>query len=121
MIPALSADTTVRDAFFESLKNAANREHEPWVLDALGYLHHPLRAARSERYILPSLELLEEIQRTGDIFFPGAWVGATLGGHSSPAAASIVRQFLDARPDYPPRLKAKILQEADLLFRAAAL
>jgi aminopeptidase N len=121
VLPALSADTTARDAFFESLKEPANREHEPWVLDGLGYLHHPLRAARAERYILPSLQLLEEIQRTGDIFFPGAWVGATLGGHRSPEAARMVREFLEARPDYPPRLKAKILQEADPLFRAARI
>ena len=69
----------------------------------------------------PALELLEEIQRTGDIFFPSGWLDATLGGHNSPSAAAIVRRFLDERPNYPPRLKAKILQSADDLFRAAAI
>ena len=62
--PALSADQTVRDEFFESLRDAGNREREPWVLEAVGHLHHPLRAEASEAYIRPSLELLEEIQRT---------------------------------------------------------
>ncbi|MFQ5691307.1 MAG: M1 family aminopeptidase, partial [Gemmatimonadota bacterium] len=117
--PALDAAPEVREAFFRSLKDLANRAHEPWVLEALSYLHHPLRAESSLRDIRPSLEWLEEIQRTGDIFFPKRWLDATLGGHSSPEAAGIVRDFLDGHPDYPPRLRAKILQSADLLFRAA--
>ncbi len=119
--PALSADPGVRDRFFESLKDAASREHEPWVLEALRYLHHPLRASSAEKYILPSLELLVEIQATGDIFFPKNWLDATLDGHNSGSAAAVVRAFLDAHPDYPPRLRGKILQSADGLFRAARL
>jgi aminopeptidase N len=117
--PALSADTIERDAFFEGLRDPANREHEPWVLEALGYLHHPLRAARAERYIRSSLEMVEEIQRTGDIFFPLGWLSATLDGHNTPTAVATVRQFLDARPDLPPRLRGKVLQAADGLERAA--
>jgi len=119
--PALSADPAVRDRFFESLKQPQRREHEPWVLEALQYLHHPLRAPHSEKYILAGLELLEEIQATGDIFFPKNWLDATLDGHSSASAAAIVRDFLDERPRYPARLRGKILQSADALFRAAAI
>lgn len=117
--PSLSPDQAVRDQFFEGLKEAENRRIEPWALGALGYLHHPLRAKESEKYILPSLELLEEIQATGDIFFPRRWVGATLNRRRSPEAAAIIRNFLAARPDYPYRLRNKILMAADLLFRAA--
>ena len=119
--PALSADTTERDAFFERLRDPANREHEPWVLEGLGYLHHPLRAARAERYILPSLEMVEEIQRTGDIFFPLGWLNATLDGQNMPSAAAVVRGFLDRRTDLPPRLRGKVLQAADGLFRSAGI
>ncbi|MFQ5569820.1 MAG: M1 family aminopeptidase [Rhodothermales bacterium] len=119
--PALSPDPSVRGAFFESLKDEANRAHEPWVLQAVRYLHHPLRASASETYILPSLELVEEIQRTGDIFFPKRWLDATLGGHRSASAARTVRRFLADHPDLSPRLRGKILQSADGLFRAAAL
>ena len=117
--PALSPIAAVRDSVFASFRAPKNREHEPWVLESLSYLHHPLRAGHAEGYLLPSLELLEEIQRTGDIFFPGRWLDATLGGHNTPAAATIVRDFLDRRREYPPRLRAKILQAADPLFRAA--
>jgi len=119
--PALSADRATRDAFFESLRDPANREHEPWVLGALRALHHPLRARESERYILPSLEMIEEIQRTGDIFFPLGWLSATLGGHGSPSAAAIVSGFLEDNPNLPPRLRGKLLQAADPLFRAARI
>jgi aminopeptidase N len=91
------------------------------VLSAVRYLHHPLRARDAERYILPSLEMIEEIQRTGDIFFPLGWLSATLGGHTSSEAAEIVQGFLDANPDLPPRLRGKLLQAADPLFRASRI
>jgi len=91
------------------------------VVSAVGFLHHPLRAERAERYIPPSLELLEEIQRTGDIFFPLRWLSATLGGHQSPEAAEAVVAHLRANPGLPPRLAGKLLQAADPLFRAAEI
>ena len=115
--PAVSPDVTVRDAFFESLRDPARREREPWVLEALGYLHHPMVAERSEKYILPSLEMLEEIKATGDIFFPGSWISATLAGHRSPEARATVEKYLDEHPDYPSDLKLKILQASDHLLR----
>ena len=117
--PALAANPETRAGFFESLRDPANREREPWVLSGLDHLHHPTRAEHARRFILPALELLEEIQQTGDIFFPAGWVGATLRGHRSPEAAATVRKFLDNRPFYPVRLRQKILQSADLLYRVA--
>ncbi|RMG23302.1 MAG: hypothetical protein D6730_14705 [Bacteroidetes bacterium] len=117
-LPALSADAEVRHAFFEGLRQAENRRKEPWVLTALRYLHHPLRAQDSEQYILPSLQMVREIQQTGGIFFPKAWVQRTLYGHRSAAAARTVIHFIEHLPaDYPPKLKNKILQAADLLLR----
>ena len=119
VMPALSPNPSDRLDFFQSLARPESRTRERWVIEALGYLHHPLRRQESLAFVLPSLELLEEIQETGDIFFPKAWLDATLGGHSSPEASRIVRSFLDEHPLYAPRLRAKILQSADLLFRAA--
>jgi aminopeptidase N len=120
VIPALSSDPAERDRFFTSLADVSNRRHEPWVLDGLRYLHHPLRAERSIAYVRPSLELLQEIQRTGDIFFPSRWMDATLGGHRSPESARTVRSFLErAGPSYPDRLRRIILSSADDLFRAS--
>ncbi len=119
--PALSADQQVRDAFFASLKQAKNREHEAWVLEAVGYLHHPLRAQGSAKYVLPTLDLLWEIQRTGDIFFPKRLLDKTFWGHQSFDVANEVRQFLYRNNHYPLKLKDKILQSVDLTFRAAEI
>ena len=119
IMPALSNEENVRDEFFESIKKEENRAREPWVQSAVGYLNHPIRAVSAEKYILPSLELLEEIQRTGDIFFPARFISATLGGHQSENAVQIVNSFLDDRPDYSSQLKLKILQAADGLYRSA--
>jgi len=121
LMPALAPDATTRDAFFASLKDEKGREKEAWVTTALGYLHHPLRQATSEKYLPASLELLEEIQLTGDIFFPYSWLQATLGAYQSPAAAATVRAFVQGHPDYNPKLRAKLLQAADDLFRAEKL
>jgi aminopeptidase N len=116
--PALSADAAVRDRFFASLADVNNRRREAWVLQAVSYLHHPLRAAASERYIGPSLELLVEIQRTGDIFFPKRWMDATLSGHRSASAARTVSEFLGKIPaSYAERLRRIILSSADDLIR----
>jgi aminopeptidase N len=120
--PALSGSQAERDAWFASLGDVANRRHEPWVLEGLRYLYHPLRADASAKHIADSLMLLREIQRTGDIFFPKRWMDATLGGDRSPAAASIVQAFVNQLPrEYPLPLRRVILSSADELFRASKL
>ncbi len=121
VMPALSADPAVRAQSFERFRKLENRRHEPWVLEAARYLNHPLREKEARRFILPSLELLLEIQRTGDIFFPKRWLDATLDGHSSPEAAAIVREYLARSPNLSERLKWDVLASADELFRASRM
>ena len=108
--PAVSPDPDVRDSVFVSLLVPENRRHEPWAETALRFLNHPLREAESVCFILPGLEALEEVQRTGDIFFPKKWVAALFAGHDSPEADALVDGFLASRPDYPPLLRNKVLQ-----------
>lgn len=117
ILPALSSKEKKRDEFFQQLKNKKNRQKEPWVIDALHYLHHPLRAESSKKYIRESIALLPEIQKTGDIFFPKNWIEATLWGHNSSEAGEIVREFLKENQKFPENLRKKVLQSADLLFR----
>ena len=122
VMPALSADPVEREQWFRSLADVNNRRREPWVLEGLNYLHHPLRAEASAKYVAPSLAMLWEIQKTGDIFFPKRWMDATLSGHTTPAIAQMVRAFLGGLPpNYPPRLRNVILQSADELFRVATV
>ena len=63
--------------------------------------------------------MLEEIQRTGDMFFPKRWMDATLSGHSSASVAQMVKTFIAELPHYPDRLRRIILSSTDELFRAA--
>ncbi len=121
VMPALSPDAATRDAFFASLSRVENRAQERWVAAGLGFINHPLRRRYAERYLQPGLELLRDIQRTGDIFFPLNWTGALLEGHNSTAAAETVKYFLATQKDYPPRLRQVIEQHADQLFRASRI
>lgn len=117
--PGLSGDRSQRDLFFSRLKEPAHRRPEPWALEGLRLLHHPLRNESGRHYISESLVLLEEIQRTGDIFFPLRWLDAVLGNYGDKATAGLVQEYLDQHPDLSPNLQLKVLQAADLLFRAA--
>ncbi|MCD0489835.1 M1 family aminopeptidase [Pedobacter sp. MC2016-14] len=121
IVPALSNDESVRDVFFRGLELKSNREKESNVTTALVYLHHPLRQDASIKYLAKSLDMLTEIQITGDIFFPESWLQATFGSYQSSAARKIVSDFLATHPTYNPKLKAKILQATDNLFRTQQL
>lgn len=114
---AVVSDTARLDTLFNSLLVAENRRIEPWTAAVIRYLNHPLREEQSVKYIRPGLEVLEEVQRTGDIFFPKNWASALLGNHLSRPAYEEVVRFLDAHPDYSPLLKNKILQAAYSLYR----
>jgi aminopeptidase N len=118
IMPSVSNDAAIRDSFFIKLLEEDNREHEPWVNTSLGYLHHPSREDESVKYLRESLDILAEIQRTGDIFFPGQWLNNTFSGHHSKEAAIIVSDFLKENPGYSANLGNKILQSTDHLQRS---
>ena len=109
-------DAETQHQLFASLLQKENRNVEPYATALLSLLNDPLREPYNNRYILPGLEILEEIQRTGDIFFPLDWCQALLGSHRSEEAAQTVRQFLTQHPEYPIALRNKLLQAAFQLF-----
>ena len=119
VMPALSADPEVRADAFARFRQVENRRREPWVLESMAYLNHPLRAADSQRFLRSSLELIREIQRTGDIFFPARWTDSALWGHRSSTALTVVQDFLASELQYPERLRWTILSASDELFRIA--
>lgn len=118
LLPSLSNDESVRNAFIESLKDDANREKESWVSVGLANVNHPLRQESAQQYIRFSLDLVEEIQRTGDIFFPKDWLDNTVGKYSSKYAFDEVQRFLKVNPNFSPILKRKLLMATDLLYKA---
>jgi aminopeptidase N len=115
---AIAGDVAAREKFFASLLSPENRSHESWVNKALYYLHHPLRAQTSIDLLEDGLEELEEIQRTGDIFFPKRWLDNTLWGYNSPEAIEIINDYLASSGGMDEKLKQKVLQAADMVFRA---
>ncbi|WP_433834819.1 M1 family metallopeptidase [Flavobacterium anhuiense] len=118
LLPSLSKDVSVRNAFIESLKDDANREKESWVSVGLANVNHPLRQESAQKYIRFSLDLVDEIQRTGDIFFPKDWLDNTIGKYSSKYAFDEVQRFLKENPNFSPILKRKLFMATDLLYKA---
>ncbi len=108
----------MRSAFFEDLKQPSNRIIEPWVAEALQLLAHPDRQLEALNYLREGLEMLPEIQRTGDIFFPKNWAGALLSGHTTVEAKQIVLDYLHSHASQVhPLLLSKVRQQADPLLR----
>ena len=113
---ACNPDPAVQQQLFESLLKKENRAIEPYAASMLSLLNSHLREPQNNRFITPGLEVLEEIQRTGDIFFPLDWCNALLSGHRSAEARHLVKQFIQSHPDYPEALKNKLLQAAFILL-----
>ncbi|HFK5584530.1 TPA: M1 family metallopeptidase [Elizabethkingia anophelis] len=121
IMKAASSYKKIRDEFFNSLAERQNRSNESAVGSALVYLHHPLRQHTSINYLPKTLELLKEIQKTGDIFFPDNWLRSTFSSYQNPKALTVVNQFIQQNPDYNSILKNKILQATENLRRVQKL
>ncbi|MEL1240872.1 M1 family aminopeptidase [Flavobacterium flavipallidum] len=118
LMPALSNDVAVRDAFMQSFKDEKNRVHGNWVITALSYMNHPLRQQNAQKDLRLCLDMLPEVQRTGDLFFPKSWLSVTIGNYTSTYALEIVESYLSENPNMNPMLKRKLLQATDALYRA---
>ncbi|CAG2532226.1 aminopeptidase N [Maribacter dokdonensis] len=121
LLPSISNNYETKKEFFESLKQEKNRAKESWVTNAMNNLNHPLHQKESLQYLRNSLDLLDEIQKTGDIFFPKRWLSSTIGNYTSLEAYEILQAYLDSNPKLKPSLKSKVLQASDDLRRVQLL
>ncbi|MGB3144966.1 MAG: M1 family aminopeptidase [Maribacter sp.] len=121
LLPSVSNDMSVKNEFFASLKLEKNRAKESWVAHAMDNLNHPVHHKESISYLRPSLDLLDEIQKTGDIFFPKRWLSSTIGNYTSAEAYTILKIFMEENPNLNPSLKKKLLQASDDLRRVQLL
>ena len=117
VVRAAAPEQADRERFFQSLLQVENRRPESRVLSALDLLCHPLRGEEAVAYIRPALEILPEIQRTGDIFFPASWCKRILGPQTSVRAKEEVEAFLASHEEMHPLLRTKILQAAGYLLQ----
>ena len=114
---ACNPDEEVQQQLFDDLLRVENRRVEPWARTMLALLNDPVREPFSNRYLAPGLDALEEIQRTGDIFFPGYWLSSLLGGHRSAEARSIVQSWIDKHGTLKPALMNKLMENAYWLLQ----
>ena len=121
LLPSVSNDEKVRDDFMQSLLQKENREKESWVETALNNMHHPLRQKKHVKHLKSVLYVLEEVQLTGDIFFPKGWLASSIGKYSSKEAYQVLEDFLTENPTYNPILLKKLLQTTDNLTRAQSI
>ena len=117
---ACAPDLLSQSELFRSLLKAENRSVEPWARDMLALLCDPLREQMANSYIDEGLNALSEIQQTGDIFFPGYWIRALLGGHHSQQALQKVEQWIASKPDCPEPLVNQVRQVIYTMKRRAA-
>ena len=115
--PFIIGDNVVRDSLFKTLLKSENRMVEPWAATALGYLCHFSRKESAVNYILPALQILPEIQKTGDIFFPANWLRALLSGQKGEQASEIIQNYLK-NSNIHPLLRGKVLQQADHIINS---
>ena len=118
---ACNPDAQVQQQLFNELLQVENRRVEPWARDMLALLNDPTREPFSNRYIIPGLDVLQEIQQTGDIFFPGYWLTSLLSGHKSDEAKTIVKQWIDSHADLEQALMNKLKENAYWLLRSERL
>ena len=88
---------------------------EPWVVQKLALLCHDQRQPQNLLYLKPGLSILENLQKTGGIFFPTHWLQALLENRTDSEARREVDRFLSENPDMPSYLRRKILEHAWLL------
>ncbi len=95
--------------------------HEDWATGSLGAFNAVEHQALTLPFLRPALDSLPFIQAHRRIFFLGAWLGAFLGGQTTPEARDAVRQYLLDHPDLPRDLRQKVLQQADELERTVRI
>ena len=105
---------------FDELLNRDGRRVETWAQKMLALLNHEQFTAHSVKYITPGLDILQEVQQTGSIFFPSNWLLSLLSNHRSREAQEIVERFMDAHSLYNEALMNK-LQEVSYILRCRML
>ena len=110
---------TKRDYFMRWF--ADSTLNEEWVTSSLGAFHDTEQGALTQSFLIPSLDTLAWIQRNRRIFFLGSWLGAAIGGQSSPESLRMIDAWLTAHPTLAPDLRRKVLQARDGLERTVRI
>lgn len=122
-IQAGAPDATVKQRYFSMYVTPptdSSAQQEDWLSQSLGAFNNVQQAELTLPYLRRSLDQLPEIKRDRKIFFLGAWLGAFLGGQTSPEAQRIVDAWL-AQPNIDADLRRKVLENRDGLDRTVKI
>jgi aminopeptidase N len=122
-VQAGAPDATVKQRYFamyQQQPTSAGAQQEDWLSTSLGSFNNVRQSALTLPYLQRSLDQLPEIKQDRKIFYLGAWLGAFLGGQTSPEAEAIVKQWL-TKPGIDADLRRKVLENADPLERTVKI
>jgi len=116
-------DSTTKSRYFTQYMlppSSAEAKPEDWLTQSLRPFNAWNQSDLTEPFLARALDQLPEIKRDRKIFFLSAWLGAFLGGQTSPAADAVVTQWL-SQPNIDPDLRLKVLENADELGRTVRI
>ena len=116
---AATPDAAIKARYFDEYLHSTIRQ-EDWITQSLGPFNSWNQTALTGPYLTQALDALPSIKRDRKIFFLGAWLGAFIGGQSSPQADAAVHAWL-ARPGIDPDLRLKVLENVDALDRTVRI
>lgn len=122
-VQAGAPDATTKEHYFtmyQQSPTAAGAQQEDWLSQSLGAFNNVRQSTLTMPYLQRSLDQLPEIKRDRKIFYLGAWLGAFLGGQTSPQAEAAVKEWL-AKPGIDADLRRKVLENADPLERTVRI
>jgi aminopeptidase N len=114
---ACTPDANRQQQLFNDLLRPEGRQHESWALHLLELLNADVREPYSNQYITASLNQLEQLEQTSDIFFVSGWLHSLLATHKSADARQRVGQFLQQHPNLRPQLRYKVQEAAWMLVK----
>jgi len=95
--------------------------NEEWATASLAAFNDPAHPELSLPHLRASLDGLEWIRQNRRIFFLPRWVGAFVGGQTTPEALAVVDRFLAENPGLPLDIRRKVLQSRDELERTVRI
>lgn len=105
---ACNPDEQVLHTLFNNIIKPENRPYASWALHVLKLLSADVREPQNNVYISASLNSLEFLQKTDDVFVTN-WLDALLQNHKSQEARQCIEKFLKDNPTYQESLRNKIL------------
>jgi aminopeptidase N len=116
-------DAATKAMYFAEYRQPPNdpkARPEDWLTQSLRPFNSWNQGALTAPWLGQALDQLPAIKRDRKIFYLGAWLGAFLGGQTTPESEAVVQQWL-AQPGIDRDLRLKVLENFDELQRTVRI